>query len=128
MQANPHWGALGFLIKKPEVERTIHNASADDADDSDKQRRIDRAKTFGSGAVGYEAAASLRVWLSKSKPGGVIAVEDMDSAYIANSMRMIKDGRHPTMKPSSYAALLWMNLFDDELRERKRKEEGEVPF
>ena len=124
MQANPHWGVLGFLTNSVEAERTAESTTEPDG----RARRLEKAKELSADLKGYEIAAALSVWLSKSKPGGVIAVEDMDDAYILNTMKMIREGRHPTLTPSSYAAARWFNVFDQELVERKERAKGEVPF
>lgn len=124
MQANPQWGALGFLTKQSESPTTgpIASTKSETARSSDAEHRLELAKRLPHTAAGYEKAAELGCWLSKSKKGGAMLIESMDTAYIANCMRMIADGRHPHVSLGTELSMTWADLFKSEIEKREREE------
>lgn len=122
MNANPHWGALGFLTKQPEPKAVFDQSMS-------AETRLAKARELPTNLEGYKTALELRCWLSKSKRGGAVLVEEMDAAYIANTIRMINDDRHPTLKRGTGSSIPseWLLVLEDEL-EARRKAAEEAPF
>lgn len=121
-----NWGALGFLTKKKiaPTKATASNQNGSSGS-SDVELRIKKARELTINASGYARAAELRVWLSKSKAGGVMPVERMDVAYMANILKMIQEKRHQVLDPSEHAGKMWIAIFTNEIAKVKA-ERGEV--
>ncbi|MGY2462302.1 hypothetical protein [Vreelandella sulfidaeris] len=123
---NPSWGALAGFTKQPVIPTTAAPsfASIDKkaARSSDAERRLELAKQLKHDSAGYIKAVELRCWLSKSKSGGAMLVEEMDSVYILNVMKMIADGRHSFVKPNIQLGVMWASVFTSEIAIRKEAE------
>ena len=126
MNGNANWGALGFLTKdKIAPKKATASNQNGSSESSDVELRIKKARELTNNASGYARAAELRVWLSKSKAGGVMPIERMDVAYMANILKMIQENRHPILKVGSAVGETWIAMFTDEIAKVKA-ERGEV--
>lgn len=126
MNSNTNWGALGFLTKEKIVPEKATASNQNGSTVSlDVELRIKQARELTNNSSGYAKAAELRVWLSKTKSGGVMPIERMDVAYMANILKMIQENRHPILKVGSIVGETWVEIFRSEIAKVKA-ERGEV--
>lgn len=120
-ETNSLWGALGFLTQEKETVAIETPAPAQDR--SEATLRLTQARNLAHNEYGYKEAFELGCWLSKSKKGGAILIEEMDTVYMANAIRMIKERRHPVLKPDSYLGAKWISALQKALKDREKSDD-----